>query len=321
MTPITIALDWTPNPIHAGFYVAQANNWFAEAGLDVTFLSPEDDDYKKMPADKVADGEAMFGICPSEFVIKSHYLGGGGKLVAVAAILQSSASAFVTLQDSGISRPRQLDDHKYAFLGLPFEQIVLSQMIYMDGGLGVTNNIATQPLQTWQQVLQGGAHCTWIFKPVEGVEAEHEGLKINLFDPHEYGIPYGYAPVLVANKTVLDEQPEAVAKFMKAVARGYHFAAENPDAAAGLLLKTAQFATQPNKDLLLKTQKTTSTYYLTKEGHWGAMTAERWQGFIEWIEEQRALVISQNMPSHLRGTLQETVFTNKFVEPDKITEV
>ena len=32
---VTIALDWTPNTNHIGLYVAEAQGFFAEAGLTV----------------------------------------------------------------------------------------------------------------------------------------------------------------------------------------------------------------------------------------------------------------------------------------------
>ena len=35
---ISVALDWTPNTNHVGLYVAQAQGWFKEAGLDVDIL-------------------------------------------------------------------------------------------------------------------------------------------------------------------------------------------------------------------------------------------------------------------------------------------
>ena len=39
-TPVKVALDWTPNTNHAGFYVAKAQGLYAAAGLDVSFISP-----------------------------------------------------------------------------------------------------------------------------------------------------------------------------------------------------------------------------------------------------------------------------------------
>lgn len=36
---VTVALDWTPNTNHAGFFVAKAQGLYEKAGLDVEILS------------------------------------------------------------------------------------------------------------------------------------------------------------------------------------------------------------------------------------------------------------------------------------------
>ena len=36
-------LDWTPNTNHTGLYVAQANGYFEEAGLEVEIVQPPED--------------------------------------------------------------------------------------------------------------------------------------------------------------------------------------------------------------------------------------------------------------------------------------
>jgi len=68
---IVLALDWTPNINHVGFFLAHSRGYFEEAGVKVVFSSPHADDYKTTPAQKVATGEAQVAICPSESVI-SH---------------------------------------------------------------------------------------------------------------------------------------------------------------------------------------------------------------------------------------------------------
>ena len=44
-TKVSVLLDWTPNPDHAGLYYAQANGLFAAAGLDVTIRAPSEKIY------------------------------------------------------------------------------------------------------------------------------------------------------------------------------------------------------------------------------------------------------------------------------------
>lgn len=33
LAPVTVALDWTPNTNHVGFFVAKAKGWYKDAGL------------------------------------------------------------------------------------------------------------------------------------------------------------------------------------------------------------------------------------------------------------------------------------------------
>lgn len=64
-TAVSVALDWSPNTNHSGFYIAHQKGWYAEAGLDVTIISPHEDDYKTTPLSRVANGTATFAITPS----------------------------------------------------------------------------------------------------------------------------------------------------------------------------------------------------------------------------------------------------------------
>jgi hypothetical protein len=51
--------------------------------------------------------------------------------------------------------------------------------------------------------LQGEADATWVFCHWEGVEAELKGVELNTFALRDYGIAYGYSPVLLATKQKL----------------------------------------------------------------------------------------------------------------------
>jgi NitT/TauT family transport system substrate-binding protein len=72
---VIVALDWTPNTNHTGFYVARAKGWYADAGLTVCFKSPHEDEYKTTPASHLAGGSATFACVPSESAFPTIIIG------------------------------------------------------------------------------------------------------------------------------------------------------------------------------------------------------------------------------------------------------
>ncbi|WP_297514628.1 ABC transporter substrate-binding protein [Flavobacterium sp.] len=46
MDTLKIALDWTPNVNHLGFFIAKEKGFYQELGVTVSFLNPQEDDYQ-----------------------------------------------------------------------------------------------------------------------------------------------------------------------------------------------------------------------------------------------------------------------------------
>jgi hypothetical protein len=69
------------------------------------------------------------------------------------------------------------------------------------------------------------------------VQAARAGVQLNSFRLEDYGIAYGYSPVLVALPATLAQEGQMVRAFLAATARGYALAAAEPRAAAALLLE------------------------------------------------------------------------------------
>jgi ABC-type nitrate/sulfonate/bicarbonate transport system substrate-binding protein len=55
---VVVALDWTPNGNHLGFYVAKDAGLYEAAGLDVRLLSPHDPEFAGSYVDAGADAAA-----------------------------------------------------------------------------------------------------------------------------------------------------------------------------------------------------------------------------------------------------------------------
>lgn len=308
-TRIRLALDWTPNTNHTGFYVALATGAYQKAGLDVQISLPDADNYATTPAKKVLKGDADLAITPSESVISCQT--NGVPLVAVAAVLARDASAIVTLKQSGIDRPQKLDGKVYASYGARYEDDIVRQMIQNDQGRGHFISHKPARLDIWNALLTNECDATWIFLPWEGVEADIRGIELNCFLLDDYEIPYGYSPVLSAHRTWADQNADALHQFLKATAEGFLFAVKNPDEAARLLTKTAKHPTLKDRNFVEQSQQLVSGYYLDGDGQWGLMHSNVWSSFVNWLIRNRMLT---NAEGELVQRMDvDTLFTNEFL--------
>src|SRR5436190_4377846 len=127
---VRLALDWTPNTNHTGFYVAQANGWYADTGVDLKVLPYG----TTAPEALIAARQAECGISFQDAL--TFAAAGGAPIVSVMAILQHTAQEIAVLASSNIERPRQLDGRTYAGFGYPNEVPTLQSVIRADGGKG-----------------------------------------------------------------------------------------------------------------------------------------------------------------------------------------
>ncbi len=313
-TPIRLALDWTPNTNHTGFYVALARGLYKKAGLAVEIIIPEEDNYQLTPAKRVATGQAELAITPSESIIS--FQTNGVPLVAVAAVLARDASAIVTLKQSGIDRPQKLDGKVYASYGARYEDDIIRQMIQNDGGRG--QFISRQParLDIWQTLLTNEADATWIFLPWEGVQADLKGIDLNQFLLDDFEIPYGYSPVLTANRDWAGDHADEMRRFMEATSAGFRFAVEDPDEAARLLMETAKHPTLKNRNFVEQSQLLASSYYLDGDGQWGFMHKGVWASFANWLTRNH--LVADNEGELIQRIDANDLFTNEFLYEEPV---
>ncbi|MEO0582422.1 MAG: ABC transporter substrate-binding protein [Bacteroidota bacterium] len=283
MNPIRLALDWTPNTNHTGFFIARELGFYVDLNLEVQISDPSEDNYAQTPAKKVELGLADFAIGPSESVISYNTKSQPVPMRAVATLLQEDVSAIVTLGKTPITRPRDLDGKIYASYGARYEDKIVQEMIINDGGKGDIQIVHPDMLGIWNTLHEGQADATWVFLNWEGIEAEGAGLELNAFVLEDYGIPYGYSPVLIARQEQIEEKRPAYRAFLAASKRGFLYVQEHPEKSVEILKQYV-----PPHDLqkidLLTCQISTSPYY-TKDGIWGRMDPERIQRFFDWLEQ------------------------------------
>lgn len=281
MQTLQLALDWTWNTNHSGFWVAQQKGYYREEGIQIEFLTPEQDQYLETPAKKVELSKADIALCPLESILSYRTKSSPFALKAIAAIYREDTSALVTLPS--ISSPRELDQKVYASYQAKYEDHMIRKMIQQDGGTGDLRIYYPPKLGIWDTLLEGSSDATWIFMPWEGVMAQQKGVDLHYFRLKDFGIPYSYSPVLATSETLLESSPELLRKFLRASAKGFHWAKSNPDQTAKYLMEVVP-ETDRNLEFLEESQRQASAFYLDP---WGKMDLSQIQVFLDWLYQEK----------------------------------
>lgn len=306
--PIRFALDWTPNTNHTGLYVAIAEGWFEDAGLDVQLLP-----YTDTAPDTLIDaGSAEFGISFQSSTTFAR--SSGARVVSVFAPLQHWASAIAVRADrDDLRSPRDLDDKTYAGFGDIGEIQSLEKVIRDDGGTGDFTSVSLGT-SAYEAVYSGAADFTTSFVAWEGIEAEHSGMPMRYFDYTDYGVPDAYNVVVDGNEDWLRANPDRARAFVQALSRGYTFAADHPDEAARILIDQNP-GVFTDEQLVTDSQRMLADGYMRDaSGRVGPMTLDQWSGYGDFLYESGTLSDDSGSPLTERPDWS-TYFTNEYLDP------
>jgi ABC-type nitrate/sulfonate/bicarbonate transport system substrate-binding protein len=277
----TVVLDWTVNTNHTGLYVAQAQGWFKDAGLDVDIQpAPESG-----AAGLLASGRADFAYSYQEEILQSR--AGGLALTAVAAVIQNNTSGFAMRQSANIHRPKDFEGKRYGGWGSPLEEATLKTLMKADGGDPSKVTIVNLGEQDFFAATEKNVDFAWVFEGWTVKEAELRGIPLDYIDLRKFNpVLNEFTPVLAANDAFLKKNPAKARAFLAALTKGYQFAIAHPDEAAALLIKAAP---ELNPALVKASQRFLAGQYQAQAPRWGEFDAGRWNGFQKWMTDNGVL--------------------------------
>lgn len=303
MTPLKIALDWTPNINHIGIFVAKELGFYEANGIDLEIINPLTDDYHLTPGKKLELGLADFAIAPFETVISLNNKENQVDAIAIFAILQEDLSSIASLKASKLNSPKLLDGKTYASYKARYEDKIVKQLVMNDGGKGDINIIYPDKLGIWNTLLSGEADATWIFDNWEGIEAENKNIALYKWSLKDYHIPYGYSPVILTKKTNLAASKPTYAAFIKATRKGYLFASINPSDAVEILRN--ELTDYDKENINLEKALEATKIHFGDQNSCGYMNPVKIGLFLKWIVKNRL---------ELDTILQQNLFTNQLLD-------
>ncbi|MGH2976272.1 MAG: ABC transporter substrate-binding protein [Solirubrobacterales bacterium] len=304
--PLSLTLDFYPNPDHAGIYMAQKLGYFEEAGLDVNIHTPAD---PSAPIKLLAAGRTDLAISYEPEVLLAHEQ--DLDVRAVAALVNRPLTSMIWLKKSGIEGVADLRGKTIATAGIPYQDAYLKTILTrakltpsdvkaVNVGFGLLPAIVGGRAQA----MLGG------FLNVEGVDLRLRGKDPVITPVDRLGVPTYDELVLVARGKRLEEDPELIRLFIAALARGTAAAAADPRATTKALLEA-----NPDLDPKLTQAEVAATLPLLDPatgGHpYGYMDAARWREFTGWMRDNGLI---SSLPS------SSAVLSNAYLPGSEIPE-
>lgn len=278
LTPVSFRLDWTIGAEHTGYIVAQALGYYEDAGLDVTIAEGQG---SSVTAQALAAGEDEFGVISAGEVLAS--VSKGLPIESIATVVQHSPTAIVYNTDK--LTVESLDDLYGAKLGT-----VTSSSIYKEwqavAALTGTDESKIEVIDAGQAIVQAllsgqvDAITGWTFN--QGLQAQVEGADVEFLKFSDLGLDIPNSTLAVTT-SFAQENPEAVAAFVEATARGWAYVAEHHDESLQML-----FDAYPEIDQDYNTRKLPLVQELMGD-EFGTFDSTTWEALYQLYADQGLL--------------------------------
>jgi putative hydroxymethylpyrimidine transport system substrate-binding protein len=218
---VVVALDFTPNPVHAPIYMAARE---PSHGVRLQIRKPgSGPDSLKL----VASGKVDLGVLDIQDLAIAQTQGVG--VVAVGELIDRPLGALVARPD--IARPRDLEGRTVGVSGLPSDPAFVSAIVRHDGGDPAKIKEVTIGFAAVSRLLTHRVDAVPAFWNAEGVTLRRRGLPVREFRVDDYGAPSYPELVVVATRRTLDEQPALARATVAALVRGYTEVLSDPESA------------------------------------------------------------------------------------------
>lgn len=276
---ITFVLNWTPYADHAPYYLAKANGWYDQAGLDVTIEAGRG---SGLSSQRVVAGTAQIGISDMATALLAR--GRGGNLVAVMTVFANSPQTFYWLKSNGIAGPRDFVGRSIGNPPGDASRImwpIFARRVGIDPASVRFVNVA--PPAKIPSLKNKVIDITSDFWNEHDLKVREFGADLGFQRWMDLGInPYGNS--IVVNGDFLGRRPEAVRQFVQVSQRAFAASVADPQPAIRALFAAASglddWTQQRVWERVVELQRDPTTTGVAL----GAFSAERMKADYELIQ-------------------------------------
>ncbi|MGE0052251.1 MAG: diguanylate cyclase [Arcobacter sp.] len=212
---VTLQLKWFHQFQFAGYYAAKEKGFYDEVGLDVEI---KERDLKFNNIEQVIKGESQYGVADSALFL---YKITNEPVVIVAPIFQHSANVLISLKNSGIDSPYDLNNKNISIYANSTDSFTILAMLKK---LGIKPNfLPERKSDDYLKLITKQIDLTSAYLSNEPFYFKEKDIDINVIDPIFYGFDF-YGDMLFTNKEEAINHPSRVEKFKRATLKGWEYA-------------------------------------------------------------------------------------------------
>ncbi len=259
-----------------GAYVAKEKGFFEREGLEVTIehSAGQGEHLQLLTAGKIQV------TTQDAAVLLQRRADPGLPLVSIALIGQRGQQAYAALASAGIQTPKEWEGRTVGYKGAPPPDLfALLKAAGADADKVSLVNVGFDP----RILTEGKVDVYPVFKSNEPYLIRSWGYELTLWDAADYGVPT-LGLTYVTSESILQEQPEALRRFLKAALEGIRYAEQNPDEAVEIVLKYAGPQADPqHMRFMLETELRDAKSPLTDQYGYGWQTLEQWSSLADLL--------------------------------------
>lgn len=280
---INVVLDWYPNALHAFIYTAIQRGYYKEEGLDVKIQFPANENDA---LSLVAAGKAEIGLYYQHDIIQAIANQDIG-VKSLGAVVQSPLNVILSLSDKNIQKPKDLEGKTVGYAGTALSEALVQTMMEANGADFASVEMVNVGFELMSSMTTGNVDATiGCLVNHEVPQMEEEGFDVNYFMVNEYGIPDYYEAVFLSGNEMIENEPEVLAGFLRASAKGFADFQADTATCLKILLDNQDEENFPlSTTVEEQSAKTLLPLMETSDAPFLSQTDENWQNNIDWMYE------------------------------------
>ena len=283
----------------AAVYVADAEGFFAEEGLEVEIQhSSGQDEHLKL----LLDGAVDFTTGTAAQAVRR--VQEGLPVQAIALFGQRGDQGYVSLADSGIETPADFAGHTVGFKA----GVVPAELHALLAGAGLTvEDVELLAVGFDPRVfMEGGVDVYPVFLNNEPDTIRTAGVAINVIDPHDFDVPTLGLTFLATTDTLADG--DVTERFLRATFRAVQWIQEHPDEAVEIVLRHAEGADAAHQRYLLDTDLAAAQ---REDGRIGLSDAAAWEALVELLVQYEVMPAPVDVASVVDQSILERLYEDE----------